>query len=198
MTSAADSTPLSSRDADLLLSQVRLLGEPGLRRAAQPVEGNDPRFETEKRKLESVLAAFRSKHGFGRAIAAPQIGVEKRFIALNLGPGPFVIANPRIVERGRATMSLWDDCMSFPSLMVKVKRAMSITIEYTDEQGAKCEWRAGEPALAELLQHEIDHLDGVLAIDRAIDAHSIIMREVYLAQREFFDRQVDYVIQPTV
>ena len=145
-----------------------------------------------------MLAAFRSKHGFGRAIAAPQIGVEKRFIALNLGRGPFVMINPQIVERGWTTMSLWDDCMSFPSLMVKVKRAMSITVEYTDEQGAKCQWRAVEPAVAELLQHEIDHLDGVLAIDRAIDAHSIIMREVYLAQQEFFDRQVDYVIQPTV
>ena len=198
MTSAADSTPLSSRDADLLLSQVRLLGEPVLRRAARTVEGNDPGFDTEKRKLKSVLEAFRSKHGFGRAIAAPQIGVEKRFIALNLGRGPFVMVNPRIVERDRTTMSLWDDCMSFPSLMVKVKRAMSITVEYTDEQGAKCEWSVAVPAVAELLQHEIDHLDGVLAIDRAIDAHSIIMREVYLAQREFFDRQVDYMIQPTV
>ena len=198
MTSTAHSTPLSSRDTDLLLSQVRLLGEPVLRRAARTVEGNDPGFETEKRRLESVLAAFRSKHGFGRAIAAPQIGVEKRFIALNLGRGPFVMVNPQIVERDRTTMSLWDDCMSFPSLMVKVKRAISITVEYTDEPGAKCEWRVGEPAVAELLQHEIDHLDGVLAIDRAIDARSIIMREVYLAQREFFDRQVDYVIQPTV
>ena len=147
---------------------------------------------------KSVLEAFRSEHGFGRAIAAPQIGVEKRFIALNLGRGPFVIVNPEIVERDQKTMTLWDDCMSFPVLMVKVARASSITVEYTDEQGARREWRAVEPGVAELLQHEIDHLDGVLAIDRAIDEHSIVMREVYLAQQGYFDRQVDYVIKPTV
>lgn len=181
-----------------MLSEVRLLGEPVLRRTARPVEFDDADFATEKRRLELVLGAFRSENGYGRAIAAPQIGVEKRFIALNLGAGPFVIVNPRIVDRAQTTMSLWDDCMSFPSLLVKVKRAMSITVEYTDEQGARCEWRAGEPAVAELLQHEIDHLDGVLAIDRAVDECSLVMRDVYLAEREYFDRQVDYVIEPTV
>ena len=181
-----------------LLAEIRRLGEPVLRRIAQPVGHADPDFEEQSRKLQAVLEAFRSQRGFGRAIAAPQIGVEKRFIALNLGRGPFVIVNPEILDSTPRTITLWDDCMSLPSLMVKVARAPAVTIAYTDEQGANREWQVAEPAVAELLQHEIDHLDGVLAIDRALDEHSIIMREVYLAEQDYFDRQVDYVIQATL
>ena len=181
-----------------LLGEIRLLGDPLLRRVAKPVAPEDPAFEEQSRKLQAVLEAFRSQRGFGRAIAAPQIGVEKRIVAMNLGQGPFVIVNPEIVDSAPRTMNLWDDCMSLPSLMVKVARAPRIRVAYTDEQGARREWRVSEPAVAELLQHELDHLDGVLAIDRAFDEHSIIMREVYLAEQDYFDRQVDYAIQSTV
>lgn len=180
------------------LDEIRLLGEAVLRRTARWVQNDDADFNAEQNRLERVLKAFRQQHGFGRAIAAPQIGIEKRFIALDLGRGPFVIVNPEIVETSLESMTLWDDCMSLPSLMVKVSRAPCITIEYTDQDGRRREWHAREPAIAELLQHEIDHLDGVLALDRAVDEHSLVMREVYLAQRDYFDRQVDYIIQPTV
>lgn len=189
---------LDAADPSTVLSQVRLLGDPSLRRVALPVACDDPDFVCEKILLESVLEAFRAKYGFGRAIAAPQIGLEKRFVALNLGRGPFVIVNPRVIEISPATMTMWDDCMSLPSLMVKVARAPSVVIEYTDAQGVDQQWQVENPAIAELLQHEIDHLDGLLAIDRALDKHSLVMRAVYLEQQDYFDRQVDYVIQPTV
>ena len=198
LTGTNSPTDVAAADPQSLLSEVRLLGEPVLRRTAVPVEYDDARFKGEKRKLEMVLEAFRAKYGFGRAIAAPQIGVEKRFIALNLGRGPFVIVNPQIVETAPGTMTLWDDCMSLPSLMVKVARAPGISIEYTDGDGNRRPWQVAQPAIAELLQHEMDHLDGILAIDRAVDNESLVMREVYLTQQKFFDRQVDYVIQPTV
>ena len=89
---------------------------------------------------------------------------------------------------------MWDDCMSFPWIMVRLRRHRSISLQYVDEDGRTREWRQLEQSISELLQHEIDHLDGILAIDRALDRESIISREVY--ERDFaqFARQVDYVI----
>ena len=75
-------------------------------------------------------------------------------------------------------MTLWDDCFSFPDLLVKVRRNLSIEVRYQDMQGEKHTLKAGQ-GLSELLQHEIDHLDGILAIDRAIDSKHIVLRSEY-------------------
>lgn len=72
-------------------------------------------------------------------------------------------------------MTLWDDCFSFPELAVKLKRHVSVEVEYRDTGGKRHVLRA-RGGLAELLQHELDHLDGVLAIDRAIDTKHIVYR----------------------
>jgi peptide deformylase len=119
-------------------------------------------------------------------------------IALNLGEGPFVIVNPRIVRRSSEAFRMWDDCMSFPDLVVRVERHCSIDVEYFDEGGSRKEWLALDRATSELLQHEIDHLDGVLAIDRAIEASDIIYKEEYSKNRAYYDAMVDYVITPTI
>ena len=89
---------------------------------------------------------------------------------------------------------MWDDCMSFPSLLVRLQRSYSISLRYRDEHGALHEWARLDQAASELLQHELDHLDGVLAVDRALDRHSLILREVFETQRTYFLQQVDYVI----
>jgi len=89
---------------------------------------------------------------------------------------------------------MWDDCMSFPWLMVRLKRHRSISLQYVDEDGRTREWRELEQSTSELLQHEIDHLDGILAIDRALDHESVISREVYEGDVSWFAKQVDYVI----
>lgn len=72
-------------------------------------------------------------------------------------------------------MTLWDDCFCFPELAVKLKRHLSIEVEYRDAEGKKHVLRA-RGAIAELLQHELDHLDGVLAVDRAIDTKHIVYK----------------------
>lgn len=72
-------------------------------------------------------------------------------------------------------MTLWDDCFSFPDILVKLKRYVNIEIQFQDESGKK-QHLGAEGELSELLQHEIDHLNGVLAVDRAIDSKHIIMR----------------------
>ncbi|MGZ9067397.1 MAG: peptide deformylase, partial [Burkholderiales bacterium] len=100
--------------------------------------------------------------------------------------------------RSEETFTMWDDCMSFPDLLVRVARAKSLSLEYVDEQGKRKERRELDQAAAELLQHEIDHLDGVLAVDRAIDGESLVMRREYERNREYFDAKVDYAIVPTI
>ncbi len=75
-------------------------------------------------------------------------------------------------------VTLWDDCFSFPDIMVKVRRALSVDVRYQDPEGRKHTIEA-TGSLSELLQHEIDHVDGVLAIDRATDSRHIVYRSEY-------------------
>ncbi len=177
------------------MADVLLLGDPRLRVRSAEVENYDAKaFES----LAATLDAFRKKHGFGRAISAPQIGIAQRFIAVNLGEGTFFVVNPVITWTSGETFTMWDDCMSFPDLLVRVRRAASLSLEYVDEQGKPRVWRELDQAAAELLQHEIDHLDGVLAVDRPIDRDSLVLKQVYDANRERFNALVDYTIVPTI
>ena len=104
------------------------------------------------------------------------------------------IVNPEITWTRAESFTMWDDCMSFPSLLVRLQRARSISIHFQNESGKHDDWEHLDIATSELLQHEIDHLDGILAIDRAIDRESIILRETYSRMREHFRRIVDYEI----
>ncbi len=177
------------------MAEVLLLGDPRLRIRSAEVDAYDPAMFGE---LAATLEEFRGRHGFGRAISAPQIGIAKRFIAVNLGKGTFFVVNPVITWRSKETFTMWDDCMSFPDLLVRVERVKSLSLEYVDEHGKRQEWRELDQAAAELLQHEIDHLDGILAVDRAIDGESMVMRREYERNREYFDTKVDYAIVPTI
>ena len=117
--------------------------------------------------LHATLGNFRSAHGFGRAIAAPQIGELQRIIAVQLGGTPFTLINPEITRHSDATFSLWDDCLSVPDQLCQVIRSCSIDLHYLDESGKARVWTDLSPELAELVQHEVDHLDGVLMTARA-------------------------------
>ena len=157
--------------------EILLLGNPELWRPSSPVTNVHSR---DTRELIGDLAAtldnFREQNGFGRGIAAPQIGVGRRMIFLNVGES-FPLINPTITRASRETMELWDDCFSIPNLMIRVRRHTEVDVSYTDERGAQRVMKASG-ALSELLQHEIDHLDGILATDRAIDGRSFAMRNV--------------------
>ena len=158
----------------MAVREIILLGNPVLRIKSKNVNKITETVRQTISDLDDTLQDFRKKHGFGRGISAPQIGVSDRIIFLNIGKS-LVLINPRIVGRSRETMRLWDDCFSFPDLMVKVKRYKKIRVNYFDERMRK---RASDfiGDHSELVQHEIDHLDGVLAIDRAIDTKHIILR----------------------
>ena len=175
------------------------LGDPRLRIVCAPVrEVADPAFQAENRRLQAALDAFRAERGFGRGIAAPQIGIPKRFISINFGDGTRSLINPVITWRSEAHFTLWDDCMCFPEFLVKVRRCGSISIAFLDERGEAQLWDRLGQAESELLQHELDHLDGVLATDLALDTRSIIHRAAFAADPAYFEQQVDYVIEPTI
>src|SRR5689334_19465538 len=104
------------------------LGDPRLRQASASVTDlGDESFQSNQQILHATLAAFRSSNGFGRAISAPQIGILQRFIALDMGNGPQLLVNPEVVWRSTETFTMWDDCMSFPSLLVRLQRHRSIS-----------------------------------------------------------------------
>lgn len=174
-------------------ASILLLGDPGLRRVCGPVvDFADPELRLACAGLTATLVDFQRRHGFGRAIAAPQIGVELRIVAMDPAHGPPLLINPEIVWRSAESITLWDDCMSFPDLLVRLSRRRSISLRYRDADGSAHEWNELEPGVAELLQHEIDHLDGVLAIDHALDREAIVLRPVFEAAPGRFRDQVDW------
>ena len=156
--------------------EILLLGDPRLYEIAE---------EVEKEELESLKPVFtdmfdcikgiRRDYGFGRAIAAPQIGVGKRLICI-LTDRPYVIINPALEFLGDDTMELMDDCMSFPNLLVRVRRYRHCILRYRDENWLEQTMRIDDD-MAELIQHEYDHLDGILATMRAIDNKSFVMKK---------------------
>ena len=158
------------------------LGNPVLReRCERAADASSAQVRELVRDLAATLAHWRAKTGYGRGIAAPQIGVLQRVIFLRLpGEEPWPLINPEIVRRSRETMVVWDACLSFLSIFMQVERNREITVRYQDVEGNTLEVEAGDDRnLSELLQHEIDHLDGILAIDRVIDTKTICTREEF-------------------
>jgi peptide deformylase len=158
--------------------RILQLGDPLLRAVSKPVASPEE-AEVTLRDLRATLHEFQRVRGFGRGISAVQIGELQRVIYIEFNSCPYVLLNPEYEWKSEERFILWDDCFSFPDLLVKVERHTSVGIRYLDEKGKPQELEA-EDAFSELLQHEIDHLDGVLAIDRAIDKNSFATREEYL------------------
>ncbi|MBN1217470.1 MAG: peptide deformylase [Anaerolineae bacterium] len=157
------------------VQNILLLGDPRLYEVSQPVsQGELASLKVAVQDLHDTMMDFRQQYGAGRAIAAPQIGVMKRLVYMHIN-APVVFINPVIDQHSEEMMTLWDDCMSFPDLLVKVQRHRRCRITFRDmawtEQSM---WLEND--LSELLQHECDHLDGILAVSRALDAHSFALR----------------------
>ena len=158
------------------LNDLVLLGDPRLYEICEPVlEAEKEELKNWIADLHNVMQKVRVKYGFGRAIAAPQLGIMKRLIYMNIDK-PVVYINPVFVDKSEEMFELWDDCMSFPNLLVKVKRHKSLTIKYLNEDFEPQVWQMKDD-LSELLQHEYDHLDGVLCTMRAIDDKAFKWRE---------------------
>jgi peptide deformylase len=115
-----------------------------------------------------MIDAMNANHGVG--LAAPQVGLGIRFIVAHdiAGKQDHGLANPQIVRLSRECEVRSEGCLSFPELYGDVERSLSVTVRYQDLDWNPCEISA-EGHFARVLQHEIDHLNGVLLLDRAID-----------------------------
>lgn len=155
----------------MAVSDILLLGNPLLYEKSKLVEKHELKAILPKIGLmfETILDV-RKEYGFGRAIAAPQIGLQKRIIALNIDK-PIAMINPVVSDLSDELFEVWDDCMSFPNLLVKVKRHKKIKLTFYDLNWEQHAWFL-EDDMAELIQHEYDHLDGILATQRAINNQS--------------------------
>jgi len=158
------------------IREIITLGHPALWKKSEKV--NDVEAENIKAlvaDLRDTLIDFRDKNGFGRGIAAPQINALKRIVFVIMPDRSFEgpLVNPEIVATEGDLVPVWDDCFSLPGLKVKVPRLPKIRVEYLNEKGQKQIIKA-TGGLAELLQHEIDHLDGILATDRAASPRDLV------------------------
>jgi peptide deformylase len=178
---------------------VLQLGNPLLRKKAGAVQNPAaPEVHALIQDLADTLAHWRSATGYGRGIAAPQLGVLQRVIFLQLpGAQPWPLLNPEIIEHSQEKIIVWDACLSFLSIFMQVERHRQVTVRYQNLNGEMLEFKAGDDRnLSELLQHEIDHLDGILAIDRVVDTKTICTREEF--EKRYRDSSPYAVAQATI
>jgi peptide deformylase len=138
--------------------------DPRLKAKTAPVKDIDGKL---KRFMDDMLETMKDAKGIG--LAANQVGVLKRVAVIDLDPGgaksqPYYLVNPRIVETSSELATYNEGCLSVPDFWEDVKRPAKLTVEYEDEKG-KTQVIQADGLMATCLQHEIDHLNGMLFID---------------------------------
>jgi len=160
-----------------MIRKILTLGDPALYEVSGEVTAGDKdKLEEWIRDLHDTLMEYKRTYGAGRAVAAPQIGVPKRLIYMYIDR-PYVFVNPVMTFPDEEKYELMDDCMSFPGLMVRVERYRRARISYLDEDFVEREMDL-QGDFSELLQHEYDHLDGILATMRAVDSRSLVLGQM--------------------
>ena len=139
------------------------VGDPVLRKVCRPVDAITPRINT---LLDDMIETMREADGCG--LAAPQVGVLRRIAVVEVEPGQvFELINPKIIARA-GTQEETEGCLSLPGKWGTTRRPMHVTVRCTNRQGETVEY-SGSGLLARAFCHEIDHLDGVLFIDEALE-----------------------------
>ncbi len=153
--------------------EVRTFGDPALKSRASKVKDFD---EPLKQLAEDMMRVMRERDGVG--LAANQIGRLKRIFVAAYEDEEYVIINPEIEERSETTEKDTEGCLSIPETRVEVERPTAVTVTGQDLSGAPVRVDA-EGLLARIFQHEIDHLDGVLILDRTDrESRKTAMREI--------------------
>jgi peptide deformylase len=139
---------------------IRTFGDPVLKTRATPVESFDGSLV---RLTQDMLATMRDNEGVG--LAANQVGRLKRVFVAAIEDEDYVIVNPVLTDRSETTETRPEGCLSIPGIQVDVERPTAITVSGQDVSGKPLQIEASD-LLARILQHEVDHLDGVLILDR--------------------------------
>jgi len=137
-------------------------GDPLLRQKSEPVGQVTKRI---RKLIKDMLETMNSADGVG--LAAPQVGISQRIIVVDVGEGPVALINPELEEASGKELDV-EGCLSIPGTFGYVERAQQVTVAGLNESGRSVRIRA-EGLFARALQHEIDHLEGVLFIDRAVE-----------------------------
>jgi len=146
----------------MALRKIRVLGDPVLRGKSQEVKKID---ESMVSLARDMIDSINSGYQPGVGLAAPQIGVSKRVIVVNYGENIEVYINPEIEILDSSQETEEEGCLSVPNLRAEVKRYKKVKFSALNLSGQKVELEA-EGMQARIFQHEIDHLDGLLFIDR--------------------------------
>lgn len=170
----------------MAVKPVLLLGDPGLQERCSEVSAAESQLlRRVSRDLQDTLADFRRRWRTGSAIAAPQIGLPLRIVCFAVPGLPELALNPVFVRDGADTVEFWESCMSFPELLVRTVRANSGSLAYSDDEGHRhAAIVTGGQAVT--VQHECDHLDGILAVSRAAPDQAFCLRSQwrrYIATR---------------
>lgn len=139
---------------------ILVAGDPLLRQVAKPVERIDKKLQ---RLLKDMAETMYAADGVG--LAAPQVGVSKRLVVIDVGEGLYELINPVIVKKEGKVLGA-EGCLSVPDYEGEVERAEYVECEFTDRTGHRMLLQASG-LLAICVQHELDHLDGILFIDKA-------------------------------
>jgi peptide deformylase len=143
-----------------MILEIKKYPDPVLKKKCQEIR----EISGEIRDLsQDMKETMKRKDGLG--LAGPQIGESKRIIIVQTAKGAEVFINPKITGKSREREIMEEGCLSFPGLFLKIRRAREIELEFLDLRGEKKEMKA-EGLSARIFQHEIDHLDGILFIDR--------------------------------
>jgi peptide deformylase len=162
------------------MSFIRRLGDPVLKSRATTVDRFDDTLRTQVSRMAGIMG-----DAFGVGLAAPQLGVSQRVLVYRVGPdAPLnVLVNPEVEWRSDDTEVLDEGCLSIPGITVDVDRAVHVRVRARDEEGGDRSVEASGLE-ARVIQHEIDHLDGVLILDRTTrDQRREAMRSLREAER---------------
>lgn len=158
------------------LSDMLMLGDERLYQRSEPILPDEiAMVQAWASGLDDIILQFRARYGAGRAVAAPQMGIFKRLVCMHIDT-PVVMINPELSDLSPEMFELWDDCMCFPNLLVRVVRHRTCTLTFRDLAWKEHVWHLEED-LSELLQHEVDHLDGILATQRAVGSQAFRWRK---------------------
>ena len=156
---------------------IRIYGDPVLREPAADVTEFDEKLEELAAKM---IRTMMDADGVG--LAAPQVGLSKRFLVIGLPTGEdisirkyFAIANPEIIEESDELVTMEEGCLSIPGISEEVERPNEVTVRFQNLKGEVVEMKAHD-YLARILQHEMDHLDGVLFTDHLSPLKKTMLR----------------------
>lgn len=151
--------------------EIRCFDDPVLRKKAKAVGKVNKNV---RKILDDMLETMRAAPGVG--LAAPQVGISRRLIVVDIGEEPYFLVNPELVSVSKETEVQWEGCLSWPGYIGEVERPLSVTVKGLNRDGHEV-WIDAHGFLARVFAHEFDHLDGIIYVDKALSIREVTEEE---------------------